>query len=97
MLKKMKILDSQNLVLNTERIGYEKNMFLLRKEAEKEKEGLKKTIIEYENNIRLLIRKIKKMKKKEAFLENQRSLYSKEFIELDECFKSVKEELSINH
>eukprot|EP01022_Parablepharisma_sp_SALTPOND_P016521 TRINITY_DN2443_c0_g1_i1.p1 TRINITY_DN2443_c0_g1~~TRINITY_DN2443_c0_g1_i1.p1 ORF type:complete len:768 (-),score=102.31 TRINITY_DN2443_c0_g1_i1:1348-3651(-) len=94
MVKKMKALDTQNLVLNADRIGYEKAIFLLRKEKEEESEAAKKTLSEYERNIRLLIKKIKRMKRMQAALEAERVYYVKEFANLQDCFGLVKDELT---
>ncbi len=93
MTRKLKSLDAQNLMLNTAKIGYEKTIYLLRKEKEDEITAAKKTIFENERNIRLLVKKIKRMKKMQTATEAEKVGYTKEFENLKKCFEKVKEHL----
>lgn len=68
---------------------------MLKKEQEEERETNKKTTAEYERNVKLLVKKIKKMKRQQLAIDSERVQYAREFASLGECFARLKEELAL--
>ena len=95
-IDKMKILDTQNFVLNSEKVQYKKSNVLLKSEFDKKYNEEKTKSEEQEKTIRLLIKKIKLMKNKQNDLEKQNWEYIKEFTALNSYFGNIKEKLLSN-
>jgi len=92
MCKKMKALDTQNLLLNAERVKNRKILSQVKNEAEENKQAAKKTIEDHKYSIKILVRKIKQMQKSLLIYESERAEYSKEFSQLNDYFFQLKDE-----
>ena len=90
---RIKCLDKENFIFNTEKIGYDRTIMLLKKQIEEQKEVMNKTIMEYEHNTRLLVKRIKRMKKEQTAIEAEREEYKKQFTDFSNYFISLKKEI----
>eukprot|EP00826_Nyctotherus_ovalis_P038882 TRINITY_DN3680_c0_g3_i2.p1 TRINITY_DN3680_c0_g3~~TRINITY_DN3680_c0_g3_i2.p1 ORF type:complete len:300 (-),score=71.00 TRINITY_DN3680_c0_g3_i2:164-1063(-) len=91
--KKVKALDTQNLILSAENLKCNKTISSLRREYEEEKGVMLSKIAEQQKVIRLLVKRAKNIEGAQAALNDQKVQCAKEFIELSDYFRQIKKEL----
>jgi hypothetical protein len=92
MCKKMKALDTQNLLLNAEKIRNRNKLAQVKEEAEENNQVAKRTIEDHKYSIKVLVRKIKQMQKTLLIYETERAKYNKEFTQLNDYLFQLKDE-----
>lgn len=91
--KKVKTLDTQNIILSAENLERNKAISSLRREYEEGKADMLSKIAEQQKVIRLLVKKAKSTEGTQAALNDQRTQCVKEFAELGDYFSQIKKEL----
>ena len=87
----MKDLDTQNFLLISEKIKHKKEMSELKAKNNKEIISIRKISIEYENVIKLLLKKVIKMKNEKIIFDAEKKQFKTELEDLNECFIKIKE------
>lgn len=90
MSRKVRELDTLNLILNAEKIKHKKIISQVKEETKEERQVAKKVILESKYNIKLLVKRVKQMQKTLSIFEAERAECTREFSQLSEYLLKFK-------